>query len=258
MPSVLLEACCQSPEGALSALGAGADRVEFSCSLALGGLTPSPGSLETLREQTSAPIFCMVRPREGGFAYTREELLCMERDARRLIALGADGLVFGCLGRDGFPEEDALRRLLDASGGRPCVFHRALDLVPDFRPALDTLMRLGFARVLTSGGARTAMEGAITLRAMREHAGDALEGLPAAGIGPENAVALLRATGLRSLHLSGKRVRDDPSFPEGGPAFGLPGESGGSFLDTDPAVFRAVRRAVDAWASSPGEREETP
>ena len=124
----------------------------------------------------------MLRPRSGGFCYTDLEFRSMLRDGRELLNHGADGIVFGCLKPDGTVDEERCRRVISLAEGKPVVFHRALDVTPDWRQALDTLISLGVTRVLTSGQAPDVFFALDTIAEMIRFAGDAIEILPGAGI----------------------------------------------------------------------------
>ena len=211
MPGILIEACCGSAQDAIEAARGGADRVELNAALFLGGLTPSAGSLRVLRRASGIPVMAMLRPREGGFCYTDAEFATMLDDGELLLSCGADALVFGCLTPEGEIDEPRVRALVALCGGRPAVFHRAIDVVPDWRRALDTLIRCGVTRVLTSGQAKSALLGAETIAQMVRFADGAIEILPGAGITQENAAQLLAMTGCTQIHLSRRREATDPS-----------------------------------------------
>ncbi len=200
---MILEVCCGSAEDVWTAAGAGADRVELNSALFLGGLTPSVGAM-TLARRAELPIMAMVRPREGGFCYTGAEFDTMLADTRALLAAGADGIVFGCLHPDGTVDRARCAAMLSAIGDRERVFSRAIDVVPDWRAALDVLMELGFTRVLTSGQAASAPAGADTIRAMRAYAAGRIQILPGCGVSPDNAAGLLARTGCDQVHGSFK------------------------------------------------------
>ena len=59
----------------------------------------------------------------------------MEQDARALIEAGAAGIVFGCLTSEGTARRRAQCRLTAIAHdmGAQAVFHRAIDVVPDWR-----------------------------------------------------------------------------------------------------------------------------
>lgn len=211
MPHILIEACCGSAEDALHAARGGADRVEMNTALYLGGLTPSVGSLRVLRETSAVPVMAMLRPREGGFCYSETAFRTMLSDGEQLLATGADGLVFGCLTPEGEIDEPRVRALVALCGSRPAVFHRAIDVVPDWRRALEALIHCGVTRVLTSGQAKSAILGAQTIAQMVRFSQGAIEILPGAGVTPDNVLELLEITGCTQVHLSRRRELRDTS-----------------------------------------------
>ena len=211
MPHILIEACCGCAQDALEAARGGADRVELNTALFLGGLTPSIGSLRALRELSGIPVMAMLRPREGGFCYSDADWRTLLADGEALLHAGADGLVFGCLTPEGTIDEPRVRELVALCSGRPAVFHRAIDVVPDWRRALEVLIRCGVTRVLTSGQSASALQGAGIIAKMLRFAGGAIEILPGAGITPENVRQLLDITGCTQVHLSRRREMTDPS-----------------------------------------------
>ena len=211
MPHILIEACCGSADDALEAARGGADRVEMNTALYLGGLTPSVGSLRVLRETSAVPVMAMLRPREGGFCYSETAFRTMLSDGEQLLASGADGLVFGCLTPEGEIDEPRVRALVALCGSRPAVFHRAIDVVPDWRRALEVLIRCGVTRVLTSGQAKSAILGAQTIAQMVRFSQGAIESLPGAGVTPDNVLELLEITGCTQVHLSRRRELRDTS-----------------------------------------------
>lgn len=208
---VLLEICCGSAEDAVEAARGGADRVELNNNLFQGGLTPSIGTLEVAKEKISIPVMTMVRPRAGGFCYTETELEVARADAGALLRHGADGLVFGFLNADGTVDTEQTRRFVELAEGKPCVFHRAIDVVPDWKHALEQLIEAGITRVLTSGQQSNVFFALETIREMISFAGDAIEILPGAGITLENAGRVVAKTGCTQIHLARHRILTDTS-----------------------------------------------
>lgn len=245
MEKILLEICCGSAEDAVLAAGAGADRVELCSALPLGGLTPSLGELQVAARQ-GIPVMALLRPREGGFCYSETEFETVLRDAEAALRHGASGLVFGFLHADGSVDEGRCAKVCALAGERERVFHRAIDAVPDWRAALDCLIRLRFTRVLTSGQAASAPEGAETIRAMREYAAGRIQVLPGGGVKAGNARLLLRRTGCSQLHASLKALRHDPSA-DGNSAIrfnGMPPREGDYTL-CDGSEVRRMRALLD-------------
>lgn len=202
MPKILLEVCCGSADDVIEAWKAGADRVELNSSLFHGGLTPSVGSLIAAKEIAPIPVMTMIRPRSGGFNYTPVEFRTALADADKLLEHGADGLVFGFLNPDGTVDETRTRELVALIGEKPSVFHRALDVTPDWKKALETLIHLGVKRVLTSGQAPNVFFALDTIAEMIRFAQGAIEILPGAGVTLENATRVAEATGAAQLHLA--------------------------------------------------------
>jgi copper homeostasis protein len=153
----------------------------------------------------------MVRPRAGGFCYTDAEYETAKEDARLLLENGADGLVFGFLHEDGTVDSERTRELVRIAEGKPCVFHRALDVVPDWKRALDTLIELGVTRVLTSGQQSDVFFALDTIAEMIRYAGGAIEILPGAGITKQNVKKVVEATGCSQIHLACHKQLPEPS-----------------------------------------------
>src|SRR5262245_45202609 len=120
---VLLEVPVASVEDALAAQKGGADRLELNSALSLGGLTPSLGTLIEVKATVSLPVLVMIRPRQGGFAYSETDFKVMQRDADLALRHGADGIVFGILTTDGRVDKERCRCLLRLIGEPAAVFH---------------------------------------------------------------------------------------------------------------------------------------
>ena len=206
---IQIEVCIASVDDAVAACRGGADRVELNLGLELGGLTPSVGLLEEVKQAINIPVVAMVRPTPGGFGYTPPELRLMMRDAEMLLAAGADGIVSGVLREDGTLHDDFWLALKKLAGDRDLIFHRALDIVPNPSSLLPRLIDLGTTRVLTSGGRDTAWEGREKIAEMQQTFGDRIEILPGSGISPDNAVLLVRSTGCTQIHGSFSRLHEE-------------------------------------------------
>src|SRR6266446_593416 len=194
---ILIEAAVESLDAVLAAAAGGANRIELCTDLAHGGTTPD---LTLLPVQLPIPVFVLVRPRAGDFVYTDAEHRTMLEQISRARSAGAHGIVTGDLSLD------RTRDLIAAARPLPVTFHRAFDVFPDRAEALERLISLGVARVLTSGGAATAAEGAERIRALVAHAKGRIVILPGGGITPENVARLVQETGVREVHFSVKQA----------------------------------------------------
>ena len=213
MKKILVEVCCGSADDVIEAKKAGVDRVELNSDLFHGGLTPTVGSLLVAKRETGMKIMTMIRPREGGFCYTDAEFVVAIEDARQLLANGSDGLVFGFLHADGTidAERTAVLAELARSAGKEAVFHRAIDVVPDWKQALDLLIDLNITRVLTSGQEADVSNGTETVREMIRYAAGRIQILPGAGITARNYRRIVEETGADQIHLAAHRSLTDSS-----------------------------------------------
>lgn len=213
MKDIILEVCCGSADDAIEAHKAGAQRVELNSDLFHGGLTPTLGELIVAKRETGMKIMTMVRPREGGFCYTEAEFATAVEDAKLLLERGSDGLVFGFLHPDGTLDVERTKALADIAQrqGRETVFHRAIDVVPDWRAVLDQLISLGITRVLTSGQEPDVSLGTATVREMIEYAAGRIQILPGAGITARNMERVIAETGCSQIHLAAHKPQQDTS-----------------------------------------------
>lgn len=201
--AVLVEACVDTVASAVAAERGGARRLELCDDLVEGGTTPSAGMIATVRERVSVPVFVIVRPRGGDFLYDADDVAVMLRDVEAARGNGADGVVIGALTAEGRVDAELTRRLVDAARPLAVTFHRAFDVVRDQHEALDTLLAFGVDRVLTSGGAPTALEGMPRIRRLVAHAGGGIALLAGGRVDASNAARIVAETGVRELHVRG-------------------------------------------------------
>lgn len=240
--TLALEIAVQDPAGVRIAAEVGATRVELATALALGGLTPSPATLELAVETAGAEgpeVHVLIRPRAGGFHYTEDELVVSERDVRRAIGAGAAGVVIGALDAAGSLDVDAMARLRDAAGGASVTLHRAIDMTADPVATLRAARDLGLRRVLTSGGASVAIDGIDTLRALVAAAEGGIEIMAGSGVDAANAPALA-ASGVDAIHFSAKRAVSEA----GGVRMGSASDGVGGYEVTDRETALAVCAAL--------------
>lgn len=211
MSHVLLEACVDSVESALAAQAGGADRVELCEDLLEGGTTPSAGMIEVCQERLRIPMHVLVRPRGGDFVYSEVEIEVMQRDIALARRLGAKGVVFGALHPDGTIDVERTRALMGAARPMSITFHRAFDFTADADAALDTLIRLGVERVLTSGQAPTAAEGTQTLARLMTRAEGRIGILAGGGLNEENITSVAESSGVREVHVRATALLESPA-----------------------------------------------
>ncbi|KAK2751004.1 hypothetical protein FQN57_000079 [Myotisia sp. PD_48] len=197
-----LEIACFSTESALIAQDAGADRIEFCAGLDVGGTTPSLTSFQDLRSQvTRIPIYIMIRPRGGDFAYSPEEFARMKSEIMNFKSLGSiDGFVFGVLDNNKHVCKDRNRQLVELAKPAVCTFHRAFDEIDATArlQALEDVVACGFQAILTSGGAANAEAGS-----------DAIADLVQAA---RSRITIIAGGGVRALNVRALHARTDAAY----------------------------------------------
>lgn len=218
----IVEICCGTYSDAAAAAAGGADRIELTNAMFMGGLTPSLATLRMVKKNLTIKTIAMVRPRGGGFCYTPEELEVMEMDARILMENGADGIIFGCLNPDSTINVEANRRLADIAHefGGEAAFHRAFDCTPDPYTAIEALIDIGIDRVLTSGQTPRPGEGVLLLKELQERYGDRIEILMLGGMSAEQGNKLYEETGIEQFHTGCRTFIEDPTTAAGKVSYG--------------------------------------
>jgi copper homeostasis protein len=113
---------------------------------------------------------------------------------------GMDGVVLGVLTKDHRVDVERTRELVELVRPLPVTYHRAFDEAADLNRALEDVIQSGTKRILTSGGAKSALDGAAVLAELIETAGERIVIVPGAGISGANIVELARRTRAREFH----------------------------------------------------------
>ncbi len=200
---MLLEVCAGDIDSVYAAARGGADRVELCCALSEGGLTPSAGMIEEALKVDGIKVNVLIRPRSGDFVYSEAEIRVMIRDIEICRKLGVNGVVFGALTPDGDIDMEACRKMIKAADGLHKTFHRAFDMCRDPRKGVEDIISLGCDRILTSGLASSASEGAALIGELQKEYPSIIF-IAAGGISPENVSNIVGKTGVGEVHASAK------------------------------------------------------
>jgi len=228
----MLEICIDSVASARAAAEGGADRVELCANLPEGGTTPSAGMIRVVRSVFTGGLMVIIRPRGYDFLYSEDEMEVMLHDIETARSLGDDGVVIGCLTADAQVDTKRCKRLIAAAGPLDITFHRAFDMTRDRSEALESIIGLGIKRVLSSGGQPDVPAGISQLAELVKQATGRASIMPGGGVTENNIGEIVRATGVREIHLSARHgVR-------GGMTWFNPHCSMGSFSKEDEYGWR--------------------
>jgi len=197
---MIFEVCTETLAGAVAAQKGGADRIELCAQLELGGLTPDGDLLLAVKEAVDIPVLCMARPCSGSFHFGKEMFDALLEQAKRLKALGADGLVVGMLTAEAEIDCTQLNQIMQLATDLPVTFHRAVDHAPHAGDALELLIASGVQRVLTSGCRGPAEQGVGQLRKLVKQAAGRIEIVVGGGVRAHNVQQLRLATGATAFH----------------------------------------------------------
>lgn len=197
-----LEVCAYNIRSCRIAEKAGAKRIELCADAVHGGTTPSHGLVEFALNHLSIPVFPMIRPRGGNFIYDEDEIAIMKRDIKVCKELGCTGLATGVQLPDRTIDVEQLKRIVEWAYPMSVTCHKVFDRTPDAFNALEDVIAAGCSRILTSGLAKTATEGAAVLTALVQQAKGRIVIMPGGGVRSSNIAALAKETGAVEFHSS--------------------------------------------------------
>ena len=205
---ITVEICAPSLASARAAKEGGAQRVELCRDLPCGGLTPSESDIYECVHTLGMRTHVLVRPRAGNFCYTAVEVAEIERTILRCKELSVHAVVVGFLTDDGRVDVTLTRRMVQLAAPMEVTFHRAFDEArQDPLEALQAIASCGCTRLLTSGQAPTALEGADVIRRLVGTTGVKI--LAGSGVTPLNVRELIERTGVAEVHGSCKVTLPD-------------------------------------------------
>jgi copper homeostasis protein len=196
----ILEVCAGSLTSALNAQAGGAHRIELCDNLDEGGTTPSPGVIIQAVRLLTIPVFVLIRPRPGDFIYSDAEFGAMKEDILFCKTHGAKGVVLGILKADGSVDTERTGELVELARPMKVTFHRAFDLTAEPFQALEDIISLGIERILTSGQASNAIDGADLIKQLNNRSNNRIIIMPGSGITEKNVTELIRITGAMEIH----------------------------------------------------------
>ena len=156
---MVIEVCVENINEALRAESLGATRVELCENLKVGGTTPSAGQIAVAKKLLKIPIMVLIRPRGGNFIFSNNEIEIMKRDIEICRDMGIDGVVIGALTKEHTIDRVLIEELINIARPMEITFNKAIDKTFTILEEFRELIKLDIDRVLTSGGAKTAIDG---------------------------------------------------------------------------------------------------
>mmetsp|Transcript_28158 Transcript_28158/g.40090 ORF Transcript_28158/g.40090 Transcript_28158/m.40090 type:complete len:284 (+) Transcript_28158:39-890(+) len=215
-----IEICLSDIQSVIEAIKGGATSLEICSNRIEGGITPSIGFVEECVRLCKSSgheveVNVLVRPRAGNFLYQPTELTVIYKDVLAIKNAGAKGIVFGALTSDGSIDIDVMQEVRRLSLGMQLTFHRAFDVqkfsghigsvFESFSPhvlqsAVDSLIRVGCDRVLTSGCSSSALKGVINLAKIVQASKGLIKVVAAAGVNASNVNSIILGSGVHGIH----------------------------------------------------------
>lgn len=197
---IRFELCANGYQSLINGAEGGADCAELCEALEVGGVTPSYGTLSHCKN--IIPTRVLIRCRPGDYIYNNDEIAIMCEDIKMVKSLGYEGVVIGALNENGDLDVPAIKRMMAAGEGMKFTFHRAIDACNNPLDATESLINLGFDKMLTSGCKPTAYEGIDMIREMQALFGNRINIMAGGGINENNVERIVTATGISNVHAS--------------------------------------------------------
>ncbi|TVQ08298.1 MAG: copper homeostasis protein CutC [Bacteroidetes bacterium] len=242
---ILTEIAVFTPESALTAAAAGANRIELCSGYAEGGLSPSAATIQYVKTKVNIPVHVMIRPRTGDFVYSETEKEIILQDIAFCKSAGVEGVVLGALSPHGGIDKEFTARAVKEAHPMEVTFHRAFDLCSDLSGALEDLITCGVKRVLTSGGKPTVILGEKEIAELVDQAADRIIILPGGGIQADTITAFIKNTGVKEIHFSAKRLIKGKAKEKKGIKLTAEGEvSDYTWYECDGEKVKAMREVL--------------
>ena len=197
---MLLEIACFNIKSALIAAEAGADRIEFCADYASGGITPNYEDFVELRKKIKIPIFVMIHPKAGPYNYNQKIFEILKNSISTFKKAKADGFVFACMySKDGINVIQN-KELVQLAAPLPCTFHRAFDAISNKEDAVESILKSGFTRILTSGMEGKAIDNLDLIVDLQRKYKNKITIMPGGGVRSTNVNSLVEEDVFTEIH----------------------------------------------------------
>ena len=202
MQKVIVECCANSVSSALTAIQAGANRIELCKNLKNGGETPDYSDILELRNLTNIDLHILILPKANNFIYSNKDLKKIIEDIQFCKKNNINGVVIGALNKDLSINMNQTKELVEIARPMRVTFHRAFDTISKLENDLNKIIECGCDYLLTSGQKPNVDNGLNNISKLVKKSSKKIKIIAGGGVNHNNVESLYKI-GVREFHLSG-------------------------------------------------------
>ena len=202
MQRVIVECCANSVSSALTAIQAGANRIELCKNLENGGETPDYSDILELRNLTDIDLHILILPKANNFIYSNKDFKKIIEDVQFCKKNNINGVVIGALNKDLSINMKQTKELVEIARPMRVTFHRAFDTISKLENNLNKIIECGCDYLLTSGQKPNVDDGLNNLSKLVKQSSQKIKIIAGGGVNHNNVESLYKI-GVREFHLSG-------------------------------------------------------
>lgn len=202
MQKVIVECCANSVSSALTAIQAGANRIELCKNLENGGQTPDYSDILELRNLTNIDLHILILPKANNFIYSNNDFKKIIEDIQFCKKNKINGVVIGALNKNLSINIKQTKELVEIARPMKVTFHRAFDTMFKLENDLNKIIECGCDYLLTSGQKPNVDDGLNNIRKLVKQSNKKIRIIAGGGLNHNN-IESLHNIGVREFHLSG-------------------------------------------------------
>jgi len=202
MQKVIVECCANSVSSALTAIQAGANRIELCKNLENGGETPDYSDILDLRNLTNIDLHILILPKANNFIYSNKDFKKIIEDIQFCKKNNINGVVIGVLNKDLSINMKQTKELVEIARPMRVTFHRAFDTISKLENDLNKIIECGCDYLLTSGQKPNVDYGLNNISKLVKQSSQKIKIIAGGGVNHNNVESLYNI-GVREFHLSG-------------------------------------------------------
>lgn len=202
MQKAIVECCANSVSSALTAIQAGANRIELCKNLENGGETPDYSDILELRSLTNLDLHILILPKANNFIYSNKEFKKIIEDIQFCKKNNINGVVIGALNKDLSINMKQTKELVEIARPMRVTFHRAFDTIFKLENDLNKIIECGCDYLLTSGQKPNVDDGLNNISKLVKQSSQKIKIIAGGGVNHNNVESLYKI-GVREFHLSG-------------------------------------------------------